>query len=147
MKLMIFSLLSLVLILNACSSVDETTIKTKHSTVLVMPLSFTERFPFKFDQERKSIEWAFESYGFKVNNDEEVWDKIEEFNFQLANLHEAEVFIIADIAKSDLIIYNYNRSLRVFDSKKKSFVTYQSGYEVSPIDYNSLVTRLAGLGY
>jgi hypothetical protein len=144
---MIFSILSLVLLFNACSSVEETTIKTKHSTVLIMPFSYTEKYPFKFDQERKSVSWAFESYGFVVNETESVWNKIEESNLRLSELHEADVYKMADIAQSDLIIYRAKGGLRVFDCKKKTLVTYQSDYEVTPINYQSLVTRLAGIGY
>ncbi len=147
MRRIIFSILSIAILFAACSSSEKTEIKTKHSTVLIMPFSYTEKYPFKFDQERKALVWAFESHGFVVNEEEGVWNKIEEGNLRLSNLYEADVFKMADIALSDLIIYSYNRNLRVFDCKKKTTVTYKSEFETSPVNYQALVSRLAGMGY
>jgi len=147
MRRIILSILSVSLLLAACSSSEKTEIKTKHSTVLIMPFSYTEKYPFEFDQERKALVWAFESNGFVINEKEEVWNKIEERNLRLSNLYEADVFKIADIAQSDLIIYSYNRNLRVFDCKKKTTISYKSEFETSPLNYQTLVMRLIGMGY
>lgn len=147
MRRIIFLVLSVSLLFAACSSSQKTEIKTKHSTVLIMPFSYTEKYPFKFDQERKSLVWAFESNGFVINESEGVWNKIEEGNLRLSNLYEADIFKMATISESDLIIYSYNRNLKVFDCKKKTIISYKSEFETAPLNYQTLVMRLVGLGY
>ncbi|KAF0151335.1 MAG: hypothetical protein FD143_2003 [Ignavibacteria bacterium] len=121
-----FLLLAL-LVISAASLLAQTNKEEKKNVrVVVMPYDRFERFPYRFDLIRESLQLGLMEKGFTVVNDDTTWSIILEKDYALYNLSQLQADTIINIVNADLIVFgnadNFqnNRLTGLYSEKKIS---------------------------
>ncbi|MEW6653717.1 MAG: hypothetical protein AB1394_09645 [Bacteroidota bacterium] len=138
-------LLITLLFFTAFSSAAQTTKEEKQPVnVVVMPYDRFERFPYRFDLIRESLQLGLMEKGFNVVNDDTTWSIILEKDYALYDLSQMQADTIINNVNADLIVFghadNFHNSrtsgmytgrkvsrpilVKVFDKKKNDIILH-----------------------
>ena len=108
-------------------SQENSTSSQKQLKIIVMPFVEMEYYPYRIDLIREAFQLGFLQEGYNLIEDDLIWSKILEKEYNLANLSNDMVDTLSTLIDVDFIVYG--RVTNFSNVRSNGLYTYQNVYK------------------